>query len=558
VPLHKEGRFTAAMAVHQQQPRAWRKDEVELVRTVVNRCWETLERARANRVLTETADRLTLALAASQLGDWSWDASTDLVDLSPRAAEILGTAPETRLTWRDLRGKLHPDDTVKAKLAVERAAEMNTQYDIEYRVTRDRGVAWVCAKGRASYDSKGLVKGMFGVVQDITERKELEAELERKAAELAIADRQKDDFIALLAHELRNPLAPVRTGLELMRIPGREPGEQEKVRGMMERQLDHMVRLVDDLLDVSRITRNKLSLNPGPVVLAEALSHALEMVSPMMEARNQTVRMDVHHGNTVLWADFIRLSQVFGNLLVNASKFSGRGTVIDLRDEAGDDEIRVSITDPGIGIREEDLSRIFSMFSQAERSITSSKGGLGLGLHLARALMELQGGTVVAASDGIGKGSTFTVSIPLPPANRQSPVSHPSSTAAPSPFNGMKVLVVDDNTDALESLSLLLTMAGAEAVSAGSGEEAITQAAVYRPNLILMDVGMPGMDGLEATRQIRTLEGGRDPIVIALTGWGRSEDRKASEKAGCDGHLVKPIKFHELEALVHQYHAERT
>ncbi|MCW1912979.1 PAS domain S-box protein [Luteolibacter sp. GHJ8] len=549
VPLFKDGKFTAAMAVHQTIPRKWSSADIEVVRVVVSRCWESLERARSNRALKASAERLTLALAAAQLGDWSWDAGTDIVDLSPRAAEIFGLDETTEIEWKEMQSLLDPEDAELAKEAVERAMASDSQYDMEYRVNRNGSEVWVAALGRATFKD-GIPMGMYGVVQDITPRKALEKELLDQAVELAMADRQKDDFIALLAHELRNPLAPVRTGLELLRVGTNEPNGIERVRSMMERQLNHMVRLVDDLLDVSRITRNKLSLQFEPVLFRDAVSHALETVGPQLESSKQTVRVRLDDPDVIVWADPTRLSQVLGNLLANASKFSPSGAAIEVRGTVERDNAVVSVSDPGIGISFEDLPHVFSIFAQAARSISSSKGGLGLGLHLARSLMELQGGSLEAKSGGLGKGSTFTLSIPTLQCREVDTKEREDRHSGASPLQGMKVLVADDNADALEALSLLLSTLGADVLAARGGSEAISVFQKSSVELILMDVGMPEVDGLQATKLIRSLDGGHRPIIIALTGWGRPEDRDATAEAGCNGHLVKPVKIAELESLI--------
>jgi PAS domain S-box-containing protein len=548
VPLHKDGKFTAAMAVHQTTPRHWAEAEIELLRIAVNRCWESLERARSNRDLEKVAERLTLALAAAQLGDWRWDASTDILDLSPRAAEIFGLPAGLRMTWSEMQGLLNPDDAAIARRKVEEAAAARSQYDTEYRVPKGDREIWVAAKGRATYDDEGRAIGMFGVVQDVTARKEMEWALEQKAAELADADRHKDDFIALLAHELRNPLAPVRSGLELMREGGLDSQRWEAVRSMMERQLNHMVRLVDDLLDVSRITRNKLALDLGPVQLSTAIALAVEAVGPALAASEQRLTVELPAQGLMVRGDSTRLSQVFGNILANASKFSPRGSGIEVVARTIGSEVAVTIKDRGVGIAPADLPKVFDIFAQADRSKSSSKDGLGLGLHLARSLMHLQDGTLDASSPGLGQGSTFTVRMPLL-GNHDVPAMPVSTAAGPTPFKGRKVLIVDDNRDVLESLSLLLEITGAEVVRATGGEMAIALASQARPEVILMDVGMPGMDGLEATREIRKLPHEKPPVIIALTGWGRLEDRAATHAAGFDGHVVKPVKLDEIEAI---------
>lgn len=556
VPLHKDGKFTAAMAVHQTRPRQWTPDEIELVRTIVGRCWESLERARANLALQKSAERLTLALAAAQLGDWTWDANSDLVDLSPRAAEIFGTTPTAELTWSALQGLIEPDDAAMARSEVQRAVARRQQYDVEYRLPKpDGSCVWVSAIGRASYSPSGDPLGMFGIVQDATSRKQLEQELRVKAEHLALADRQKDDFIALLAHELRNPLAPVRTGLEVLKQRSSDPVTAERIRSMMERQLDHMVRLVDDLLDVSRITRNKMTLDVKPVRLAEIIAHTMESIAPITELAGQSLTSSPVRADLFVNADPTRLGQVLGNLLVNASKFSPQRSTIEIICEESEDSVAISIRDHGIGISPEELPKVFERFSQAEHTLAASKGGLGLGLYLARTLAELQGCSVIAASEGLGLGSTFTLRMPV--LNFTAISGDGSSSQSLSVLDGMKVLVADDNADALEALSLLLATRGSTVTGAENGMIAVKLWSEIRPDLVLMDVGMPQMDGLQAAHEIRKLPGGELTIVVALTGWGRAEDRARTDAAGFDGHLVKPVRLDDLEDLVQKISATR-
>lgn len=551
VPLHKAGRFTAAMAVHQTTPRHWTEDEIELVQTVVSRCWESLERAWADRCLKQTADRLLLALDAARLGDWSWDPVTDIVDVSEKAGEILGIPPGKGTTWTELQELIHVDDRERARKAVNEAVAARSQYDVEYRVRRSGpGEGWVSAKGRAHYDAAGNAVGMFGVVQDIADRKRLENDLRRHAAELAEADKKKDNFIALLAHELRNPLAPIRTGLEVMRMAEGKPEIQTKSREMMERQLNHMVRLVDDLLDVSRIASNKLLLQTEPLLLSEVIEHAVESSKPLLNAAGHTLRLLIPDFPIVLQGDLTRLTQVFGNLLGNSAKFSQNGSVIELTASTHPGRVAISVRDNGIGIPESDLPRIFEMFAQVDRSGT--KGGLGIGLGLVKALVEMHGGSVSVASDGPGKGSTFSVTLPMveEKAVTRGPLRDPGGK--PSILSGLRVLLADDNRDGAASLAQLLSIMGGQVETAVDGVEAVTACDTRHPDLILMDLGMPRMGGLDATRQIRSRPWGREPIIIALTGWGRDDDRDRSRAAGCDGHLVKPVSVAELEELLVQ------
>ncbi|MEO7294941.1 MAG: PAS domain S-box protein, partial [Candidatus Limnocylindria bacterium] len=346
VPLRKAGKLTAAMAVHQTTARRWTAEEISLVQTVVAGSWETLERMRVARGLIETAQRLEIALAAASLGDWSWESTSDWVTFSPRAATIFGIAAGQQLTWTQVREIVHPDDRERVRIAVEQAVADRNQYDVEYRLVRgDQEVTWVSAKGSAHYGPAREPLGMLGVVQDITERKHLEQELRQRAVELAEADRKKDEFIALLAHELRNPLAPIRAGLQVMRLAPDDKSAVARARLTMDRQLGHMVRLIDDLLDVSRLGRSKLHLQKGRVLLAEAVHHALEAAGPALEAAGHRVELTLPVKPITLDADLTRLAQVFGNLINNSAKYTHPGGKISLTAEVRDHEAVVSVTD---------------------------------------------------------------------------------------------------------------------------------------------------------------------------------------------------------------------
>jgi len=549
VPLHKAGKLAAAMAVQQATPRKWTAAEIALVRTVVARSWESIERTRVARGLKDTADRLALALAAANLGDWSWDADTDVVILSPAAAEMFAVPPGPVMTWTAIQAILHPDDRDHARDAVNRSIATRDQYDVEYRIRRRDGTEiWLSAKGRAQYRPDGTPLGMYGVVQDITDRKHQEQSLRLRAAELAEADRKKNDFIALLAHELRNPLAPVRTGLEIMR---RDPGDENavaKARAMMDRQLSHMVRLIDDLLDVSRLSRNRLNLQKTRVLLSDVVTHALEAVGPAIEAAGHTLEVSLPPEPVTFVGDITRLAQVFGNLLSNSSKYTDRGGQISLRAEVGDGEAIIRVSDSGIGIPHDALPRVFDMFSQVDRTVERETGGLGIGLALVKGLIETHGGSVTADSPGPGLGSTFTVRLPV--ARRQSGVRAAAPATIAPPAQRHRVVVADDNRDGAEAMAILLDLLGNEVHVAHDGLEAVEVTERVRPDLVLMDIGMPRLNGLDATRRIREQPWARNMTIIALTGWGQDSDRDQSRAAGCDGHLVKPVGVRQLEAVL--------
>ncbi|WP_165250656.1 PAS domain S-box protein [Paludisphaera soli] len=370
----------------------------------------------------------------------------------------------------------------------------------------------------------------------------------RLYAELREEDRRKVEFLALLAHELRNPLAPLRNGLQLMR-QAEVPAPVAWARDMMSRQLGHMVRLIDDLLDVSRINQNKLELRRGPVTLDEVVAAAVETARPLIDASGHELAVDLAAGPVRLDADVTRLAQVFGNLLTNSAKYTPRGGRIRLSSRREGTEVVVEVGDDGLGIPPEALPRLFDMFSQVDRGDERMAGGLGIGLALVRGLVEMHGGTVAAASEGPGLGSTFTVRLPVPAEAEAAASEEPHPDAGPA-IGRLRILVVDDSRDSAASMAEILKLLGSRVRVAHDGLEAVAAAEDFRPDVILMDVGMPRLNGYDATRRIREAPWGRGILVVALTGWGQQADRDLSRAAGCDAHLVKPVDFADLERLL--------
>ena len=370
----------------------------------------------------------------------------------------------------------------------------------------------------------------------------------RLVRELRDTDRKKDDFIALLAHELRNPLAPIRNGLQVLRL-AEDRRVRERSQDMMDRQLTHMVRLVDDLLDVARVSRNKMELRKGRVRLADAVSSAVETARPLIDAAEHRLDVSLPPEPVLLDADLTRLAQVFANLLTNSAKYTEQGGRITLSAEVREGAVVVSVRDTGIGIPAANLPTIFDMFSQVDRSIERSTGGLGIGLALVKGLVEMHGGTVTAESEGLGRGSTFTVWLPTAEDTPQTEAFVVGASAR-RPTSGRRVLVVDDNRDSATSMAMMLQLLGDEVRVAYDGLEAVEAAETFRPEVILMDVGMPRLSGYDATRRIREKDWGRIITIVAVTGWGQEGDRAQSKAAGCDGHLVKPVSLPDLERLL--------
>jgi PAS domain S-box-containing protein len=387
---------------------------------------------------------------------------------------------------------------------------------------------------------------------DVTERRRTEEDLRRLAAELAETDRRKTEFLATLAHELRNPLAPLSNGLHLMRLASDNREAQDKARDMMDRQLRHLVRLVDDLLDIARISSGKVELKKERVSLKSVLASAVETSMPLVTAGAHQLEVALPDDSVQLNADATRIAQVVSNLLNNAAKYTPRGGRIALSTRREGDRVVISVADTGTGIAREALPEVFEMFTQVGRARDRSQGGLGIGLALVRRLVELHGGTVTATSPGPGEGSTFAVRLPLAPAaEKAAPAPAPSGTRSAN-SRALRVLVVDDNADAAESLASLLELSGHDTRVANDGEQAVRTAHEFRPEIVFLDIGMPGKDGYEVARELRDSADTREAVLVALTGWGAKDDRARSRRAGFDHHLTKPAGLAAVDGLLAQ------
>ncbi len=373
----------------------------------------------------------------------------------------------------------------------------------------------------------------------------------RLVRELREADRRKDVFLATLAHELRNPLAPIRNALELLRRPGVARKVAESARAMLDRQVGQIVRLVDDLLDHSRITRGVAELRREDVELASAVDGALETVRPFLEERGHEVELALPKEPVRLDADPVRLVQILGNLLSNAGKYTPTSGTIRIEAAVEGEFVAVSVSDTGEGIAAEDLPRVFDVFTQVSPGKT---GGLGIGLSLVKGLVEIHGGTVTARSPGRGAGSTFTVRLPLLRRKQAAAAPAPQRRDDPQGSDGTarrrRILVVDDNTDSVESMALLLSELGHDVRTARDGHSALEQASAFDPEVVLLDIGMPGMDGYSAARRMRALPGGAARRIVALTGWGQEEDRRRTRAAGFDAHVTKPVDPQTLRQII--------
>jgi len=647
-------------------------DAAGAVRGAVGVYVDTSEREQMHN----NEERLRLAMEGAELGEWEMDLRTQRAFWSPLARELLGVAPDTPITFELYESRLHPDDLERDRRAVATCLDTG-KYENEYRIPlAGGGYRWIDARAKLVRDKQGQIVRLFGVVSDITARKEAEDArarseerlrlilesakdyaiftvdaqgivtswnagakhifgyeeheivgqdggilftpvdrargvhekemraarregrarnerwhvrkdgsrfwgsglmmplhdhgeyhgflkimrdwtearraremLERQGEALRQADRRKDEFLATLAHELRNPLAPLRHGLEILRRAGTDKDMAERARAMMERQLAHMVHLIDDLLDVSRISRGKIELRKQCIALAQVLGSAVEATHPLIEGHHHELTVEVPPEPVFVEADVVRLAQVFANLLGNAAKFTPPGGHIWLTVERRCDEVAVCVKDSGIGIKPEMLPRVFDLFAQVHDALERSRGGLGIGLSLVKQLVEMHGGTVEARSAGVDMGSEFTVRLPIA-APSAVPAGSPALARAELEDAGHRVLVVDDNRDAAISLAELLGLMGCDTRVAHDGFEGLRAAAEFCPELVFLDIGMPGMNGYETARRMRAEPWGDRVVLVALTGWGQEEDRARARDAGFDRHIVKPATPEALEALL--------
>jgi len=415
------------------------------------------------------------------------------------------------------------------------------EFEIEIPYSGIYGRRWMRCIYAPVREAGNQINSFVAAVTDITDRKVAEMALQE-------ADRRKDEFIATLSHELRNPLAPIRTAAKILASPQLTHDGLKRAQGIIERQVTHMALLLDDLLEIGRITQGKLRLKKELVELSGAVDAAIEAARPLLDAKSHELHVSLPAESIVLEADPLRLAQILSNLLMNAAKYSDPGSRIDVTAARAGDTLSLSVKDDGIGIAPEHLTGIFDMFAQIEGHDGRSDGGLGIGLALVKGLTELHGGSVAAHSAGLGHGSEFTVQFPLPVRAANSVPS--AADAAPNATERRKLLIVDDNRDAAESLAMLLEMAGHDVRVAYLGRTALSFAQTFRPDVALLDIGMPDLSGYEVARGLRQQPWAAGLQLIAITGWGQDEDRRRAAEAGFDNHLTKPIDPQQLERLI--------
>ncbi len=550
VPLVKAGRFVALLALHHREPRNWSMEEATLLEQIAQRTWFALESARAQAALQRSRDVLSLAMRGGRMGAWSRDLFSGKVWWSREMEDIFGL-PAGGFQGReeDFIAHLHPDDHERVAQAMGGAIERRGDYVVEFRFLPAGGDwRWMEVRGRVDCDENGQPNMLYGLGIDITERQQSESELRRLNEELHAAGRRKDEFLATLAHELRNPLSPIRSGIEILRSPRATPTQAEWARDLILRQTEQMTRLVDDLLEASRITRGTVELRREVTDLLAAVRLALDAAAPQIEQARH--RLELSMGAGPLWvnADPTRLVQVLVNLLNNAARYTPPGGVIALEVSGEGAQARIVVRDNGIGIEPQHLGSIFEMFSQVSPSLERGSGGLGIGLALARALVQMHGGSIAVESEGLGRGTGFIVTLPLLPQD-----SLPAAAmlpAMPEQSDGRRVLLADDNRDAAAAMAALLEMQGYDVRMAHDGEEALELATRFRPEAILLDIGMPRLNGYEVAQRLRGEPWAAQRLLVAISGWGQASDKARSREAGFDHHLTKPVNPTDLLRLL--------
>ena len=518
------------------------RDGAGRVREVVLVHEDITARARAEQGLRESEEKLRLL--ADTIPQLAWMARADgyIFWYNRRWYDYTGTTPELMEGWG---WKSVHDPTILPEVMQRwnRSLENGEPFEMVFPLKgADRQFRPFLTRVNPLHSQEGQILYWCGTNTDISEIKRMEDALRE-------ADRRKDEFLATLAHELRNPLAPIANSLQILKIPHLDPPAAQRTREIIERQVNHMVRLVDDLLDVSRIMRGRVDLRKEPVELATVVARAVETVQPLIDAQKHRLEISMPDEPLLVNADPVRLSQVIGNLLSNAAKYTEVNGSISVVGRHENGRAVVQVRDNGIGIAPEVLPHVFDLFVQAEHAAGRAQGGLGIGLTLAKNLLEMHGAEVEAHSAGLGHGAEFTIRLPLiheRRANSSTRATHPAAETT----KGIRMLVVDDNKDAAESLALLLRLQGHDIRVAHDGTSALAVARSHRPAVVFLDIGMPGMDGYEVARRMRGMPETEQAVIAALTGWGQHEDRTRTAAAGFDHHLVKPVAPDVLQTLI--------
>ena len=454
---------------------------------------------------------------------------------------FLKDTSDVRMFWLD--EYIPAEDQARVHKAIDESIRARKTFELEHRVRRADGTCgWTLSRAVPMLDDAGSIYEWIGAASDVTLRKEAEEKLQE-------ADRRKDEFLAMLAHELRNPLAPISSAAQLLQIGSMNAARVQETSRIIGRQVAHMKHLIDDLLDVSRVTRGLVKLQKTPLDIRSVLMNAVEQATPLIQAKRHRIDLHLPPEHTMVMGDASRLVQVVANILNNAAKYTHEGGRLALRAEVRPAHVEVTVCDDGIGMAPDMTARAFDLFTQAERTPDRSSGGLGLGLALVKSLTELHGGTVGCASDGIGKGSWFTVCLPLLP-DEQAHAAPDEGTAAVRKDRVLKILVVDDNVDAAAMLAMLLDVSGHRVFVEHDAHRALDTARSAAPQVCLLDIGLPDMDGNVLAQRLRVLPETAGAVLVAVTGYGQDSDRARGIASGFDAYLVKPIDLHALDAIL--------
>jgi PAS domain S-box-containing protein len=518
-------------------------NQLRLLDVLARQTADLVERAVQEEALRMSESRFRALVTSASYSvyrmnaDWT---SMRMLDGRGFLADTLSDSAEWLNTY------IHPDDQPVVLRTIEAAIASTSLFELEHRVLRADGTfGWTLSRAVPIFDAAGQLMEWFGAASDVTARKDAERALRESESRLIEADRMKDRFLATLAHELRNPLAPIRNGLQILRV-SRNGAQADNVIAMLDRQVDHMVRLVDDLMEVARVTSGTMQLQRDRLDLADALKSALELSRPAVEAGGHALQVCFAPERLIVDGDGVRLAQVFSNLINNAAKYSPTPGLIQVSLGSEGDAAVVRVIDNGIGIAPGDQTRLFKLFGRLRPSAAIGDG-LGVGLALAKHLVELHGGAISLESQGMGAGSAFAVSLPLVRSG-EAVVSKREPSGARA-YERLKVMVIDDNRDAADSLGCVLELLGCEASVFYGGADALRALDRVAPSLVLLDLGMPEMDGYAVARAIRASRHD-DVMLVAVTGWGQAEDRARTTEAGFDDHLVKPVDVAVIERML--------
>lgn len=516
------------------------------------------EKKQAEIELLQSRERFQTIVSQAATGVVEADSHGDIIFVNQKYCHLLGYTEE-ELLRKNLLDVTAPDSVQATRDVLQRLRTDGREAVLEKQYLRkDGAIIWGSASMNLLRGSVGDAPSTVSIIVDITENKYAQESLRKLAASLFESDRRKSEFLATLAHEMRNPLAPICSGLELMRLHSEDLPAIGKVREMLDRQVAHLVRLVDDLLDIARIGDGKIVLKKVSVSLKSLIVQAVETSQPVIDNGNHILTVKLPDESLLLDADPIRITQILANLLNNAAKYTPAGGKIALTTEVDHNNVVIQVSDNGVGIAKESLNTIFDMFNQVETSIDQAQGGLGIGLSLVKRLVEMHGGRVAAMSQGKDLGSTFAVSLPLLQPNAML-APRPSSDPSIETNRGkhLRLLIADDNVDSAEALSMIFATSGHTTMVVNDGIQAVAAAQTFAPDIAFLDIGMPGMDGYEAATTIRKLQGFQNIVLVALTGWNQESDKLHAREAGFDHHITKPVDFEKAQTFLAEIASNR-